>query len=222
MKIPKSASELPKFEEVPDQQAEIMKWIREFEQVAPPITASLKRVAERMGYSHQTAISKYYAWKASEDWHVLINYAKLSYHDKSRLRLFYPWWQKLCAKNKTVKEAYRKFERLFKAGEAIPGISPTGNRERMPQGLDYNSLIRHAPKGWSIWRRAANGERLSVINCEAPFELKANLREIISSGDAIADIKSKGKIVSARDTLALLADAGLKIVRANSNPESTV
>lgn len=221
MKVPKSVAKLPTIEEVADQQPEIRKWIRELERVESPITKSLERVADAMGCSYQTARTKFYAWKDTEDWHVLINYAKLSYHDKAR-RQFYSWWRNLCLKSKTVKEAHQKFMQQFKSGKPIPGVSSAQSRDGLPSGFDYNSLIRHAPKKWCIWRNAPNGEPATVTDFDTRFEVIAGLRQIISSGDAIADIRFKGKIVSAKATLALLADAGLKIVRANSNPESTV
>jgi hypothetical protein len=217
MKIPKKNSDLPRFEDLPfDQQLRIRKWIREFEQVETPITKALKRVAEAMECSYQTATRNYYAWKDSEDWGVLINYAKLPYHDKARRR-FYSWWQKLCLKSKTIRDAYIEFVRLFKSGKAIPGMPPTQSRDELPSGFDYNSLIRHTPKKWSIWRSKPNGEQTSVIGCDKREETIANLRRIIFSGDAITDIKFKGQVISAKTTLALLADADLKIVKADSN-----
>ena len=74
----------------------IREWVAELERVERPILKSLERLAGGMGCSLQTARTKYYAWRNSEDWHVLINYAELPYHDKTRYR-FYAWWHKLCA-----------------------------------------------------------------------------------------------------------------------------
>jgi hypothetical protein len=212
MKIPKSVSELPKFEQLTEQRARIRKWVAELERVERPVLKSLERVASVMGCSRQTAVRKYYAWKDSEDWHVLINYAKLPYHDKERYR-FYACWHKLCLKSKNNKEAFRELERQFKAGKAIPGMQPTESRERLPSGFDYNSLIRHAPQKWIIWRKPANGEKSSSTGCDTEFEAAAHLRGIVESDDAIADIKFKGKSISAKTTLALLNKARLKIVR---------
>ncbi len=97
MKIPKSISEIPKFEQLPPEQCmKIREWVAELERVERPILKSLERLAGGMGCSLQTARTKYYAWRNSEDWHVLINYAELPYHDKTRYR-FYAWWHKLCA-----------------------------------------------------------------------------------------------------------------------------
>ena len=213
MKIPKTVSELPKFEQLPlDQSLRIRKWIDELERVESPILKSLERVARVMGCPLGTAASKYYAWRQSEDWHVLINYAKLPYHDKDRYR-FYAWWHKLCLRSKNIKEAFREFERQFKSGKAIPGMQPTESRERLPSGFDYNSLIRHAPQKWIIWRKPANGEKSSSTGFDTEFEAESHLRRIVESGDAITDIKFNGKSISAKTTLALLNNARLRIVR---------
>ena len=213
MNIPKSISELPKFEQLPPEQCmKIREWVAELERVESPILKSLERVAGVMGCSLQTARSKYYAWRNSEDWHVLINYAELPYHDKERYR-FYAWWHKLCLRSRNIKEAHREFIRLFKAGKAIPGLPPTQSREQLPSGFDYNSLIRHAPQKWIIWRKPIDGEKLSSTGCDTEFEAAAHLRGIVESGDAIADIKFNGKSISAKTTLALLNNARLKIVR---------
>ena len=214
MKIPRSVADLPKFEKLPPfQRIEIENWISQLERVEPPIVNSLKRAAEVMGCPIQTATAKYYAWK-KWGWRVLINYAKLPYHDKARYR-FYAWWHKLCLKSKSVKEAHREFTRLFKAGETIPGLPELENRERLPSGFDYNSLIRHAPKKRTICRRALDGARLSCTEVDIKFEALASRRDVIKSGDSIADIKFNQKSISVKAALALLSKTQLTIVRKN-------
>jgi hypothetical protein len=167
-----------------------------------------------MGCSHQTALHHYYAWRKSEDWHVLINFAKLPYHDRERFR-FYGWWQDLCLQSKTVKAAHNEFVRQFKSGKLIPGMPTTQSRDNLPSGFDYNSLIRHAPKGWTIWQNESHNERPSAVNCDTKFEAISALREIVNSGGAITDIKFKGKALPASATLTLLSHAGLKIASSN-------
>jgi len=141
MNIPKSYSELPNFEELPwDQQNQIRKWIKELERAEKPLQKSLERVAKVMGCSFPTARRKYYAFKNSGDWHVLINYAKLSYFDKER-KTFNNWWHDFCLQHKNAREAYREFLDLFKGGMPIPGLA---TKER-GHPHSYDVLIRHAP-----------------------------------------------------------------------------
>ena len=156
---------MAKFEQLPlDQSLRIRKWIDELERVESPILKSLERVARVMGCPLGTAASKYYAWRQSEDWHVLINYAKLPYHDKDRYR-FYAWWHKLCLRSKNIKEAFREFERQFKSGKAIPGMQPTESRERLPSGFDYNSSICFLRMSFSSNTLAIFCSHFSMIGC---------------------------------------------------------
>jgi hypothetical protein len=161
MNVPRSYSDLPKFEELPsDQRLRIQQWIEELDSVERPLQKSLQRVAEVMGCSFPTARTKYYAWKNSGDWHVLINYANLPYHDKKR-KSFYEWWHKLCLQHKNTREAYREFLDLFNTRKPIPGL-PIRNRKRLPSGFGYHSLISHAPTKFE--RQALALERTKISN----------------------------------------------------------
>ncbi|HLP77217.1 MAG TPA: hypothetical protein VK327_09890 [Candidatus Paceibacterota bacterium] len=217
MKRPRADSELPEIDKLPlNQRVEITTLIREFNSIEAPITKSFERIARVVGCSHQTIRSKYYKWKKSQDRHVLINYAKLPYHDKARYR-FYSWWNDLCLQSKSVTEAHHEFVRLFKTGEEIPGLPPVTDRDQLPSGFDYNSLIRHAPKKWVIWRRMQSNGRSHYESFDEKSAVLRQLRKIISDGDSIVDIKFKGKTISAETTLAFLRDAGLRVVTKYSN-----
>lgn len=144
--------DLTEFLQLPaDVRLEIERWLAALEAVTRPVGESLARVAQRMGCSPQTARRKYDAWRASRDWRVLINRARVPEKRGALTPEFIEWWKSLCAQNgRKCSVAYREFVRRFKSGAAIPGIPPGTDRYFLPQGFGRDNLYRHTPTKFEL------------------------------------------------------------------------
>jgi len=146
-----SSSDLAEFLRQPaDVQADVQSWINELSAVRKPIQKNLAAVAARMGVSLQTARRKYDAWRHSGDWRSLRNLLKVP-EERGLDPEFIAFWQGLCKENqRKCKPAYKKFVRLFLAGEPMPGIDANVSRVSLPRGYSYDNLMRHRPSDFEL------------------------------------------------------------------------
>lgn len=145
MKRPRSNNAAPILDEMPpEQRNQIHRWVLALDSVGSPIQKSLERVADQMRCSVGTARRKYYDYRNSRDWRVLVNYAALPYENQNH-KMFRDWWRNLCFEHKSVKAAYRTFLKFFNSNAPIPGMPSRRRPGVVPSGFGYDSLIRHAP-----------------------------------------------------------------------------
>jgi len=131
-------------------QDEIDTWHPRLQSISPPIQRALDNVAAALGVSAKTARRKYDLWR-KQGWRGLINRAKAPAAASSLSPEFLEWWKGLCGENaRKCAPAYRKFVRMFLAGEPIPGIEPCVPRGSIPIGYSYDNLIRYKPTAFEL------------------------------------------------------------------------
>lgn len=144
--------DLAEFLQLPsDVRTEINQWISALATVQKPVGQCLAAIARRMGVSPQTARRKYDDWRASQDWRVLVNRAKVPEKRGAITPEFAEYWKNLCERNgRKCAAAYREFVRQFRAGAMIPGMDPATPRDFLPDGFTYDNLMRHAPTKFEL------------------------------------------------------------------------
>ena len=124
---------------------EVRMWIQRLEAVSPPVTESLRRIAQASGVSFATARRKYDAF-SRQGWRGLVNRAKAQDGAGNLAPELIEFWGQLCVENqRKCLPAYRKLCRLFAEGAPIPGLPEGTPRTSLPAGWSYENLMRHKP-----------------------------------------------------------------------------
>jgi hypothetical protein len=130
----------------PEVRMEAEQWRDALAAVSKPVQASLRQVAARFGVSVQTARRKYDVWrKANGDVRVLVNRAKVPAAQSALTPEFLEWFKALAEQNqRATAPAYRRFVKLWREGQMIPGMSVADNavRHELPEGYSYDNILR--------------------------------------------------------------------------------
>ena len=150
------------FARLPDKvKADVRCWmcITEAIERAPSALAEISAQAcahtGRRGFSRANVMRKYYAWKATHDWHVFVNHSKTPKDASKKLpEAFVEFWKMFCEKNqRKSRPAWRRLMEYWRAGQQIPGypppaadaVSPPAAVGGIPAGWGYRNLMRHQP-----------------------------------------------------------------------------
>lgn len=133
-----------------DVRRDVRQWISYLEEISPPVTVALRRIANAAGVSFATARRKYDAWQR-EGWRGLVNRAKCREGEVGLSAELIEHWQRLCVENqRKCRPAYRKLCRDFHAGAPIPGVPECTPRHELPPGWSYENLMRHKPTAYQL------------------------------------------------------------------------
>jgi len=150
-------------------QREVRLLIEEFSRIVPGktnVSKACEAIAARLnhcrGYTTRTVRRKYYAYRNSGDWRVLVDQVRAGWREvKSLPKAFIEFWRSLCEEyQRKDKPAHRALLHIWRTHRhpitkkfltEIPGYSTwpaVGETGRHPDGWSYGNLNQHSPTGF--------------------------------------------------------------------------
>ncbi len=154
------AQDMPELARLPDRvKDEVKLWlgimgaVKTAERPLTEIARQSRAMAGLKGFSRKNIITKYYAFKHSRNWRVLVNHAKLCRAKPALPPDFLDFWKTLCERNqRKSRPAWRALIAEWKRGAEIPGYperTPAG-LNGIPDGWGYRNLMRYAPTPYEL------------------------------------------------------------------------
>jgi len=128
----------------PDVRSEVEQWRDWLLAVSKPVQKSLERIALLAGVSPKTARRKYDDFRHSGfDIRTLVNKAKVPEVESAITPEFVEWMKALVEKNqRKTSPALRRFKKMWRAGEQIPGMDNSLPRHQLPAGFSDDNIRR--------------------------------------------------------------------------------